>query len=152
MARRLLERCAVKPRLAVATCALLITMAGCAAGSGASSPGGGGNTSGGAGTGFGPASIVDLTGSASFDSVDFDHALRVVVSNDIAFGQAQIAQLQFVDCNAAPVPVPGDFVPCNVTGAFGAGGVTFANGSSGLLIKSSLPAGTMLITMRAVER
>jgi hypothetical protein len=75
------------------------------------------------GTGFGVASIVDLTGSASFDSVDFDHALRVVVSNDIAFGSTQIAQLQFVDCSAAPLPVPGDFVPCNVTGAFGAGGV-----------------------------
>jgi cysteine-rich repeat protein len=75
------------------------------------------------GTGFGPASIVDLTGSASFDSVDFDHALRVVVSNDIAFGTTSIAELDFVDCQAAPVPVPADFVPCNVTGAFGAGGV-----------------------------
>jgi hypothetical protein len=64
MARRLLERCAVKPRLAVATCALLITMAGCAAGSGASSPGGGGNTSGGAGTGFGPGAA----GSSGFDA------------------------------------------------------------------------------------
>ena len=74
------------------------------------------------GTGFGPASIVDLTGSASFDSVDFDHALRIVVSNDIAFGTTSIAELDFVDCNAAPLPVPGDFVPCNVTGAFGAGG------------------------------
>ena len=36
--------------------------------------------------------------------------------------------------------------------AFGAGGVTFVNGSSGLLIRSSFPAGTMLITMRAAER
>ena len=36
--------------------------------------------------------------------------------------------------------------------AFGAGGVTFVYGASGLAIKSSFPAGTMLITTRAGER
>ena len=36
--------------------------------------------------------------------------------------------------------------------AFGAGGVTFVYGASGLAIRSSFPAGTMLITTRAAVR
>jgi hypothetical protein len=56
MARRLLERLAVKRRFPVATCALVTVLSGCAAG--ADSPksagtSGNGATSGGAGTGFG---------------------------------------------------------------------------------------------------
>jgi len=75
------------------------------------------------GTGFAPASIQDLTFADSFDSVDFDHALRVVSASAGAFGQAQIANLDFVDCSGAVVPVPGDFT-CTVQQAFGAGGTT----------------------------
>jgi len=73
------------------------------------------------GTGFGPASIVDLTGAPSFDSIDFDHALRVLVSSDIPLGTTDIAELDFKDCTAGP-PLAGEFVPCNVVQAFGAGG------------------------------
>jgi hypothetical protein len=73
------------------------------------------------GTGFGPASIVDLTGAPSFDSIDFDHALRVLVSSDIALGTTDIAELDFNDCTTGP-PTAGEFVPCNVVQAFGAGG------------------------------
>jgi hypothetical protein len=73
------------------------------------------------GSGFGVASIQDETFSSGFDSVDFDHALRIVVSNDVAFGQTNIANMDFVDCSAAIPPVPGDFT-CTVKEAFGAGG------------------------------
>lgn len=75
------------------------------------------------GTGFGVASIQDLTFSSSFDSVDFDHALRVVVSNDAAFGQTNIANMDFDLCSGG-TPTPAEFT-CTVEEAFGVGGTDF---------------------------
>jgi cysteine-rich repeat protein len=71
------------------------------------------------GTGF-EGDVTNLTAGV-MDSLDFDHAIRIVVSDAAAFGQTQMAQLDFVDCSVGGPPVVGDF-PCTVTGAFGAGG------------------------------
>jgi cysteine-rich repeat protein len=67
------------------------------------------------GTGFDPASIENIALASSFTSVDFDHALRIVVAEGGGLGN-DIAQLDFVACNAAPAPVVGDFT-CTVKDA-----------------------------------
>jgi cysteine-rich repeat protein len=67
------------------------------------------------GTGFDPASIQNIALASSFTSVDFDHALRIVVGEPGGLGN-DIAQLDFVACSAAPAPVVGDFT-CTVKDA-----------------------------------
>jgi hypothetical protein len=73
------------------------------------------------GTGFGVASVQDLTFADSFDTLDVDHALRVVASSASAFGTTDIANMDYVDCTGAIAAVPGDFT-CVVKQAVGAGG------------------------------
>jgi cysteine-rich repeat protein len=71
------------------------------------------------GTGF-EGDVTNLTAGV-MDSLDFDHAIRIVVSDAASLGQTDIAQLNFVDCSVGGPPVVGDFA-CTVTGAFGPGG------------------------------
>jgi cysteine-rich repeat protein len=52
------------------------------------------------GTGFDPASIENIALASSFTSVDFDHALRIVVGEPGGLGN-DIAALHFVTCNGA---------------------------------------------------
>ena len=70
------------------------------------------------GTGFDPPSIQNLALASSFTSVDFDHALRIVVGEPGGLGN-DIAALHFVTCNLAAAPVVGDFT-CTVKDAAGA--------------------------------
>jgi cysteine-rich repeat protein len=72
------------------------------------------------GTGF-SADVTNLT-TGIMDVLDLDHAIRIVVADAVAFGQVEIAQLNFVDCMGATPPVPGDFT-CTVKDAALAGGV-----------------------------
>jgi len=88
------------------------------------------------GTGF-SAAVTNLT-AGIMDSLDFDHALRVVVSDVAAFGQFELAQLDFVACSGATPPVPGDF-PCFVRDAALAGGAK--------LSKAQLQALTCTVTI-----
>ena len=67
------------------------------------------------GTGFDPPSIENIALASSFTSIDFDHALRIVVAEGGGLGN-DIAQLDFVACSAAPAPVVGDFT-CTVKDA-----------------------------------
>jgi cysteine-rich repeat protein len=70
------------------------------------------------GTGFDPASIENVALASSFTSIDFDHALRIVVGEPGGLGN-DIAALHFVTCNLAAAPVVGDFT-CTVKDAAGA--------------------------------
>jgi cysteine-rich repeat protein len=67
------------------------------------------------GTGFDPPSIENIALASSFTSVDFDHALRIVAGEPGQLG-SDVAQLDFVTCNAAPAAVAGDFT-CTVKDA-----------------------------------
>jgi cysteine-rich repeat protein len=71
------------------------------------------------GTGF-EADVTNLT-AGLLDSLDFDHAIRLVASDAAAFGQMEIATLNFVDCTVGGPPVVGDF-SCTVKDASGPGG------------------------------
>jgi cysteine-rich repeat protein len=90
------------------------------------------------GTGFSP-DVVQLT-LGTMDALDFDHAARFVFADVAAFGQNELATLNFVDCSGAnpPGPVVGDFT-CSVRDAALAGGVK--------LSKSQLAATTCTVTI-----
>lgn len=72
------------------------------------------------GLGF-EADVTNLT-AGLLDVLDFEHAIRLLASDAVSFGQTQIATLNFVDCQGATPPVVGDFT-CTVKDAAGPGGV-----------------------------
>jgi cysteine-rich repeat protein len=90
------------------------------------------------GTGFSP-DVVQLT-LGTMDALDFDHAARFVFADVMAFGQNELATLNFVDCSGAnpPGPAVGDFT-CFVRDAALAGGVK--------LSKAQLAATTCTVTI-----
>jgi cysteine-rich repeat protein len=71
------------------------------------------------GLGF-EADVTNLT-AGLLDFLDFEHAIRLLAADSAPFGQTQIAQLNFVDCQGATPPVAGDFT-CTAKDAAGPGG------------------------------
>jgi cysteine-rich repeat protein len=68
------------------------------------------------GLGFGADITPLIAGTVS--PLDFEHAIRLAAADAFAFGQTQIATLNFVDCDGATPPVVGDFT-CTARDAVG---------------------------------
>jgi cysteine-rich repeat protein len=72
------------------------------------------------GLGF-EADVTNLT-AGLLDPLDYEHAIRIGLSDAGSFGQTQLVTLNFDDCQGAVPPVVDDF-QCNVIEAFGPGGM-----------------------------